>query len=196
MSPNNYAHVEKHAHVRTRRCGSLWPQVASSAGMRNVQDVYKLPEDEESASEDSVLERADVALIREIDPADADLYIDAIFSPLYRCFKASRGLQVRDYVVVAFFLLVNVGLQYALSYKVWEIATDGDSHGTYVDRQKVFGLCRKMDADSPSLRLQLNFKLFGSPSSVGASKFNPFSFPPFGYWRIQVPCSVCSGPLS
>ncbi|CAE7221071.1 cysM [Symbiodinium sp. CCMP2592] len=108
-------------------------------------------ESSESEGIESVLEIPHADLTRQINPEDADLYVDAVFVPLYRSFQSRqhRGLHVKDYLVVMFFLVLNSLIQLGLSYIVVTITTD--SYGTLLDKERILSksMCTKMTSGSP-----------------------------------------------
>lgn len=64
------------------------------------------------------------ARIREVDPQDPDIYVDALFAPLY--YRGERiihqrdhtGPLLQDYILVGIFLVVNAALQLLISVQI------------------------------------------------------------------------------
>ena len=64
---------------------------------------------------------------RLLDPSEADIYLDALFGPMY--FKYERYQKERscrsrfsDYSMVSLFLLLNAILQMAIAFKIDQVA--------------------------------------------------------------------------
>ncbi|CAK9001707.1 unnamed protein product [Durusdinium trenchii] len=89
---------------------------------------------------------------RTIDPSDSDIYIDALFGPMYRRFERIlkghfTGAKVVDYAVVGPFMLLNVLLQLTIAVKVLAL-----SNNTYSENVGALfeGGCTNMD-QTPAL---------------------------------------------
>lgn len=64
---------------------------------------------------------------RRLDPSEADIYLDALFGPMYfkyERFQKERTCQTRfsDYMMVSLFLLLNAVLQMAIAFKIDQVA--------------------------------------------------------------------------
>lgn len=64
---------------------------------------------------------------RELDPAEADIYVDALLAPLvfkYERFTKEKrsSFRLSDYALVSLFLLVNMALQLAIAFKIDQVA--------------------------------------------------------------------------
>ena len=66
----------------------------------------------------------------QLDPADADIYLDALWGPLY--FKYERVRQEgdpiprwSDYRMVGLFLLLNLALQLGIAFKIYQLSEGG-----------------------------------------------------------------------
>lgn len=88
---------------------------------------------EDSASLMSDAETLDEAHwhTRQLDPADADIYLDALWGPLY--FKDERVRQEgdpiprwSDYRMVGLFLILNLALQLGIAFKIYQLSESGD----------------------------------------------------------------------
>lgn len=73
---------------------------------------------------------------RHIDPAEADIYLDALFGPLfYRFERVQKDQNTRpllsDYRLVSLFLMLNVALQISICFKIYQVTdeTYGDVGG-------------------------------------------------------------------
>ena len=88
-----------------------------------------------SPSADSDSESLDESVwhSRHVDPSEADIYLDAMFGPLFYRFERIRkeqngSPQWSDYRLVSIFLLLNVALQLSIAFKINQVtvATYGD----------------------------------------------------------------------
>ena len=86
-----------------------------------------------------------------MDPAEADIYVDALFAPLvfkYERFAKEKksSFRLSDYTLVSLFLLVNMALQLAIAFKIDQVAlrTYGE-----VGEALFHGACWRV-ADQPS----------------------------------------------
>ena len=66
---------------------------------------------------------------RHVDPSEADIYLDAMFGPLFYRFeriqKEQNGSpQWSDYRLVSIFLLLNVALQLAIAFKINQVTDE------------------------------------------------------------------------
>ena len=66
----------------------------------------------------------------QLDPADADIYLDALWGPLYFKYERVRreGDPVprwSDYRMVGLFLLLNLALQLGIAFKIYELSQGG-----------------------------------------------------------------------
>ena len=86
---------------------------------------------------------------RTIDPSGGDVYLDAIYLPLY--FKFQRvhkggpaAPHCKDYTLALLFLLLNVGLQLSIAFKMMEVTST--TYGS-IERDLFDGTCWRMDSE-------------------------------------------------
>ena len=66
---------------------------------------------------------------RHVDPAEAGIYLDALFGPLYYRFERiqkenNKFQQLSDYRLVSIFLLLNVALQLSIAFKINQVTNE------------------------------------------------------------------------
>ncbi|CAE7256790.1 unnamed protein product [Symbiodinium sp. CCMP2592] len=90
---------------------------------------------------------------RTIDPSGEDVYLDAIYLPLYFKFQrvnkgGTAAPHCKDYTLALLFLFLNVGLQLSIAFKMMDVTST--SYGS-IERNLFHGTCWRMDSDRHDL---------------------------------------------
>lgn len=102
--------------------------VVSVPERRRRQDTEKLNDQGNDSSEsDSEIDET-IWHSRTLDPEEADVYLDALWGPLFFRYERIRrdkdcAARLSDYRLVSLFLLVNLTLQLSIAWKIAEVST-------------------------------------------------------------------------
>eukprot|EP00435_Cladocopium_sp_Y103_P022017 s996_g5.t1 len=137
---------------------SKWLQACVVAAMKLFRGFRDVAQTEEvglmaprtipSADSDSESLDESVCHSRHVDPSEADIYLDAMFGPLFYRFERIQKEQNgsprwSDYRMVSIFLLLNVALQLTIAFKINQVTDE-----TYGDVGKALfnGACWRLSS--------------------------------------------------